>query len=260
VSYSSYSIEIKGANIRSYLLLIPLNLFGLALPTTNLLTFLPPTVLAATILDRNKSAANEDSTKALLAYFVVLGFVQCFESLASGVLAKTIRTYSLSLACLAHLSIAQYYTVKLILLAYLAHPRTRGAIQVHEKVFRPLLARATAPTSRSAYTPPTSNSSKSTESSPVPSASKPYDLSTAGSSASNANTTGNGNVHLPSGGGAGVGLDVPKDPISAPDVAAPPRQQQSADNFVFGSANTGNTGNEAIEQRLEDVMDRTQLR
>ncbi len=85
-------LEDKGAErCFSYLILIPLNLFGLALPTTNLLTFLPPTLLAVNILDRSSSAANDDSSKALLAYYVVLGFVQFLESLASGVLAKRIR-------------------------------------------------------------------------------------------------------------------------------------------------------------------------
>jgi len=48
-------------------------------------------LLAINILDRSSSAADEDSTKALLAYYVVLGAVQFLESLASGVLARRIR-------------------------------------------------------------------------------------------------------------------------------------------------------------------------
>lgn len=70
-----------------YLLLIPLNLFGLALPTTQLLTFLPPTFLALRTLDN----PNEERTKTLLSYFVVFGFVQFAESLMAGFLEKRIR-------------------------------------------------------------------------------------------------------------------------------------------------------------------------
>lgn len=75
----------------SYILLIPLNLFGLAWPVTTLLTLLPPTYLAAQILDSPESHASDESTKSLLSYFVVLGFIQFLESLAAGVLAKRIR-------------------------------------------------------------------------------------------------------------------------------------------------------------------------
>ena len=85
-----------------YLILVPLNLFGLALPITNLLAFLPPTLLAVNVLDRPDSVANEDSTKALLAYYVVLGFVQFLESLASGVLARRIRSSNLILVSHSH--------------------------------------------------------------------------------------------------------------------------------------------------------------
>lgn len=76
----------------SYLLLIPLNLFGLALPTTTLLTLLPPSFLALGLLEANVSSEqNEAATRALLAYFVTLGFIQFLESLAAGVLEKRIR-------------------------------------------------------------------------------------------------------------------------------------------------------------------------
>ena len=70
---------------------MPLNLFGMARPITNLLTFIPPTLVAINTLDRNESVAHEDATKTLLAYYVIFGLVQFLESLASGVLAKRIR-------------------------------------------------------------------------------------------------------------------------------------------------------------------------
>lgn len=69
--------------------MIPLNLLGLALPTTQLLTFLPPSALAIRTLDR----PNEERTKTLLSYFVVFGFVQFAESLMAGFLERKIRTY-----------------------------------------------------------------------------------------------------------------------------------------------------------------------
>lgn len=75
-----------------YILLIPLNLFGLALPTTTLLTLLPPAFLALGILEQPSSnEANEAATKALLAYFVTLGFIQFLESAAAGLLERRIR-------------------------------------------------------------------------------------------------------------------------------------------------------------------------
>jgi len=43
-------------------------------------------------------------------------------------------------------------------LAYLLHPRTQGAINLHNNVYRPLLARAQAATPT--YTPPQSTSAK----------------------------------------------------------------------------------------------------
>lgn len=109
-------------------------------------------------------------------------------------------------------SLAQYYTLKLIFLAYLAHPQTRGALKLHESVFRPLLARASAPTS-SAYTPPTSKPSTSSASSPNPFTNKGYDTGSSGSQpSSNAGT-----VQLPSGGGTGVGLQIPNDSATGLD-------------------------------------------
>ncbi|OCF37580.1 hypothetical protein I317_05004 [Kwoniella heveanensis CBS 569] len=113
--------------IAAYLILIPFNLLRLALPLTQLLTILPATLLSAETLDRQDSKANDEKTKSLLAYFVVLGFIQTVESLMAGFLERRIP---------------QYYTVKLLFLAYLLHPRTQGALKVNESVFRPLLARA----------------------------------------------------------------------------------------------------------------------
>ncbi|WVF70074.1 hypothetical protein IAT40_004861 [Kwoniella sp. CBS 6097] len=113
--------------IAAYLILIPFNLLRLALPLTQLLTILPATLLSAETLDRQDSKANDDKTKSLLSYFVVLGFIQTVESLMAGFLERRIP---------------QYYTVKLLFLAYLLHPRTQGALKVNQSVFRPLLARA----------------------------------------------------------------------------------------------------------------------
>ena len=83
----------------SYLLLVPLNLFGLALPVTQFLTFVPPTMLALDILERKggSSLSNDDDTKTVLAYFVVLGFIQSIESIAPGVLARRIRKSAIHL-------------------------------------------------------------------------------------------------------------------------------------------------------------------
>jgi len=76
--------------------LIPLNLFGLALPTTTLLTLLPPSFLALGILEAKiPNEQNEAATRALLSYFVTLGFIQFLESLAAGLLERRIRECSL---------------------------------------------------------------------------------------------------------------------------------------------------------------------
>jgi hypothetical protein len=93
---SSHSIiQVPSLMKPRYLLLIPLNLFGLALPTTTLLTLVPPVLLAIQILDQD-NMQDDTKTKSLLAYFVVLGFIQFLESLAAGVLAKRIRKSSYS--------------------------------------------------------------------------------------------------------------------------------------------------------------------
>ncbi|WVQ97811.1 hypothetical protein IAU59_004926 [Kwoniella sp. CBS 9459] len=113
--------------VAAYLILIPFNLLRLALPLTQLLTILPATLLSAETLDRQDSKVNDDKTKSLLSYFVVLGFIQTVESLMAGFLERRIP---------------QYYTIKLLFLAYLLHPRTQGALKVNQSVFRPLLARA----------------------------------------------------------------------------------------------------------------------
>ncbi len=78
-------------SILRYLLLIPLNVFGLALPTTTFLTLFPPSVLALEALDSPQTEGMDDNVKSLLSYFVALGFVQFLESLAAGVLEKRIR-------------------------------------------------------------------------------------------------------------------------------------------------------------------------
>ncbi|WVQ68982.1 uncharacterized protein L199_007193 [Kwoniella botswanensis] len=161
--------------ILGYILLIPLNVLRLALPITDLLTILPATYLAAVVLDKPDTTANDQKVKSLLSFFVVLGAIQTVESLMAGFLER---------------KIPQYYTVKLLFLAYLLHPRTQGATQVHERVFRPILASAqqsakSAPPPTSGYsnngstntygapkssstvsTPPTSKPSLSTVSSP----------------------------------------------------------------------------------------------
>ncbi|WVQ76781.1 hypothetical protein IAR50_006455 [Cryptococcus sp. DSM 104548] len=115
-----------------YLLLIPLNIFRLGLPTTQLLTFLPASYIAAQILDAGDSQTNNQKVKDLLSFFVVLGFIQTAESLMIGVLEKRIP---------------QYYTVKLLFLAYLLHPKTLGARKIHESVFRPVISNRDSPLS-----------------------------------------------------------------------------------------------------------------
>ncbi|WVW78738.1 hypothetical protein I302_100698 [Kwoniella bestiolae CBS 10118] len=156
--------------VLGYILLVPLNVLRLALPITNILTILPATYLAALTLDKPDTTANDRKVKSLLSYFVVLGAIQTIESLMAGFLER---------------KIPQYYTVKLLFLAYLLHPRTQGALQVHERVFQPILASAQqsaksapppsstsntygAPKSSSQVsTPPTSKPSLSTVNSPT---------------------------------------------------------------------------------------------
>ncbi|WVO15123.1 hypothetical protein L204_102767 [Cryptococcus depauperatus] len=107
-----------------YIVLIPFNLFGLALLTTQLLTFLPAAYLSAQILDSQNSDRQQEQVKNLLSFFVVLGSLQTLESLMAGLLER---------------KIPQYYTTKLLFLAYLLHPKTRGAQKIHENIFRPLI-------------------------------------------------------------------------------------------------------------------------
>nr|ODN85712.1 hypothetical protein L203_04586 [Cryptococcus depauperatus CBS 7841] len=107
-----------------YIVLIPFNLFGLALLTTQLLTFLPAAYLSAQILDSQNSDRQQEQVKTLLSFFVVLGSLQTLESLMAGLLER---------------KIPQYYTTKLLFLAYLLHPKTRGAQKIHENIFRPLI-------------------------------------------------------------------------------------------------------------------------
>ncbi|WWC87230.1 uncharacterized protein L201_002118 [Kwoniella dendrophila CBS 6074] len=126
--------------VLGYILLIPLNILRLAQPITNLLTVLPATYLAAYTLDKPDTDANDQKVKSLLSFFVVLGAIQTLESLMAGFLERRVP---------------QYFTVKLLFLAYLLHPRTQGALQVHERVFKPLLA--TAQRSAKSAPPPSSS-------------------------------------------------------------------------------------------------------
>ncbi|ODO03118.1 hypothetical protein I350_05963 [Cryptococcus amylolentus CBS 6273] len=123
-------VALLGGGALLYFLLIPLNIFRLGLPTTQLLTFLPASYVAAQILDARESQANNEKVKDLLSFFVVLGFIQTAESLMIGVLEKRIP---------------QYYTVKLLFLAYLLHPKTLGARKIHESVFRPVINNRDSP-------------------------------------------------------------------------------------------------------------------
>ncbi|WVQ84013.1 hypothetical protein IAT38_006158 [Cryptococcus sp. DSM 104549] len=133
----------------SYILLIPLNIFRLALPTTQFLTILPAAYLAGQVLEAPETTANDDKVKSLLSFFVVLGAIQTLESLMAGFLEKRIP---------------QYYTVKLLFLAYLLHPRTQGAKKVYETVLRPVVKSRNSPLSES-YVPPTTTTPSSTGSS-----------------------------------------------------------------------------------------------
>lgn len=125
-------------------------MFGLALPVTQFLTFVPPTILALDLLERRGASVNDEDTKTVLAYFVVLGFIQVIESLAPGVLARRIRR---SLLVIGADDSAQYWTVKLIFLAYLIHPQTKGALKIHNQFLRNLVVKPRPSTK----TPPTSN-------------------------------------------------------------------------------------------------------
>ncbi|KAE8538662.1 hypothetical protein D1P53_005025 [Cryptococcus gattii VGV] len=125
-------VALVGGGILLYILLIPINIFHLALPTTQLLTVLPAAYLSAQVLDSSESSANDDKVKSLLSFFVVLGSIQTLESLMAGFLEKRIP---------------QYYTVKLLFLAYLLHPKTQGAKKIYESVFRPLIKNRDSPLS-----------------------------------------------------------------------------------------------------------------
>ncbi|OWZ61015.1 hypothetical protein AYX14_03415 [Cryptococcus neoformans] len=125
-------VALVGGGVLLYILLIPVNIFHLALPTTQLLTILPAAYLSAQVLDSSESGANDEKVKILLSFFVVLGCIQTLESLMAGFLEKRIP---------------QYYTVKLLFLAYLLHPKTQGAKKIHESVFRPLIKNRDSPLS-----------------------------------------------------------------------------------------------------------------
>ena len=210
-----------------YMLLIPLNLFGLALPTTNLLTYVPPTYVALELLEKPHTTGNDARVKILLSYFVTLGFVQFLESLAAGVLARRIRAYLLSPSpCYSFYHVllprsprarsslisAQYYTLKLLFLAYLLHPKTQGAVHLQDRFF----SRLVRPSKVGAVnTPPTSHSGVDSVNSSPKYPAAPTSATSAGDSSvfpspSHASTgaTG-GSVTLPSGPGTGQGMEVP---------------------------------------------------
>jgi hypothetical protein len=131
--------------------------------------------------------------------------------------------------------IAQYYTVKLLFLAYLIHPKTKGARKIHASVLRPLLVRAQQAQKPSSSTPPTTKpSSGSNLSSPstnggagvdqplsrtsgfsstqagVPTGYSTSQFAGQGQSVGSGLSGSGGQIHLPSGGGTGVGQEVPK--------------------------------------------------
>ncbi|ODN96425.1 hypothetical protein L198_04139 [Cryptococcus wingfieldii CBS 7118] len=180
-------VALLGGGALLYFLLIPLNIFRLGLPTTQLLTFLPASYVAAQILDARDSQANNEKVKDLLSFFVVLGFIQTAESLMIGVLEKRIP---------------QYYTVKLLFLAYLLHPKTLGARKIHESVFRPVISNRDSP-----LAPANVDPSIAAKYSVVP-----VSDSTTSSSGSIAPTAGQDNV---SGLGASTGRDT-----TLPDLSA----------------------------------------
>lgn len=70
-----------------FILLVPLNIFGLAQATTNALALLLPAYKAFLILERGGPTDN------LLAYFVLLGYLQMLESFALRLLVSQIREF-----------------------------------------------------------------------------------------------------------------------------------------------------------------------
>lgn len=103
-------------------MLVPFDTFGLALPVATALALVGPAYYAVQILENGDAAA----VKNILIYFVVLGFVQTFESLMAGALQRNIRTSSSSDSNAAtHPFPARYHVFKLIVLAYLAHTKTK---------------------------------------------------------------------------------------------------------------------------------------
>lgn len=178
--------------MRSYLLLVPLNIFGLGLPVTTALTFLPASLRVIQLLDSSDSVKDSQLTH-YLSYFVILGFVQFAESLAAGFLARRVP---------------QYYTLKLVLCFWLLSENYRGAETVYHSVFKPMMARArqtsagsgssgsssrgremsTPPTSKSTITPHISPTFDNSDKMGVPKESEPQ--SSGGASAPTLNQLG----------------------------------------------------------------------
>ncbi|CAK9782338.1 hypothetical protein CC85DRAFT_299398 [Cutaneotrichosporon oleaginosum] len=107
-------VRLVAGALAAFILLVPLNTFGMAQATTSALTLILPAYKALLILERGGPTEN------LLAYFVVLGYFQVLESLLLPILVS---------------QIPRYYTVKLAFMIYLAHPRTNGAIKVYNILF-----------------------------------------------------------------------------------------------------------------------------
>lgn len=70
---------------RRFILLVPLNLFGLAQATTSALTLLLPAYKAFVVLENGGHIDN------LLAYFIVLGYFQMLETFMLHLLVSQIR-------------------------------------------------------------------------------------------------------------------------------------------------------------------------
>ncbi len=100
---------------------------------------------------------------------------------------------------------AQYYTLKLILLAYLLHPKTRGATQLHDHVLKPALTAVQTPSNSYSKSSSSSFSTSTTSSNAATIQTQTPPTSNVSGSAGGSPT-----VVLPSGGGVGVGLEVPK--------------------------------------------------
>lgn len=69
------------------MLLIPLDMLGVALPATTALCYVRPAFHSILALEGDK----QEDVPFLLSYFIILGMFQTVESLAPRLLVKTIR-------------------------------------------------------------------------------------------------------------------------------------------------------------------------